>query len=53
MNQEYEDLVQVRNPKTGKYILIDRAKGVILEHKETKGPYKDVPIAKPKRWRNK
>ena len=39
------DLVQLRNPRSGKYVLIDRAEGSILSHKKSDGPYRFVPIA--------
>jgi len=38
------DLVQLRNPKTGLYVKIDRTIGAILSHKKSLGPYKGVPI---------
>ena len=40
-----QDLVQIRNPKTNRYIKIDKAKGVILSSKSTTGPYKNIRIA--------
>jgi hypothetical protein len=43
-------LKQIQNPKTKKYILIDREKGVIVEHREIDGPYPDIEIiTKPKK----
>ncbi len=39
------DLVQLRNPRTGRYVKIDRAEGRILSHKKSAGPYQNVPIA--------
>ncbi len=43
------DYVQVLNPKTERYIKIDRAVGVVVSSKPTRGPYKNVPIvSKPK-----
>lgn len=39
------DIVQVRNPKSDRYVKIDRDAGKILSHKKTPGPYKNVPIA--------
>jgi hypothetical protein len=42
-------IVQVRNPKTGHYVKIDRLKGKITGHKSTPGPYKNIPIAKKKK----
>ncbi|NOZ57551.1 MAG: hypothetical protein GXO73_12275 [Calditrichaeota bacterium] len=44
-----KDIVQVRNPKTGRYVKIDRAKGRIIAHKKSEGPYKGIPIARSKR----
>jgi len=45
-----KDVVQVKNPKSGHYVKIDRAAGKIIAHKKSDGPYKDVPIArKPKK----
>jgi len=40
------DVVQVRNPKTGRYVKIDRASGKILGHKKSPGPYKNIPVAR-------
>lgn len=45
------DVVQVKNPKTGRYVKIDRSKGRIVSHKKTKGPYKGIPVARKKRKR--
>lgn len=43
------DIVQVKNPKTDRYVKIDRTVGRIISHKPTQGPYKGVPVArKPK-----
>ena len=41
-------LVQIKNPKTEKYTKIDTEKGIILAHKKTKGPYKNIKIVKRK-----
>lgn len=41
-----KDIVQVKNPKSGHYVKIDRGAGKIIDHKKSKGPYKDVPIAR-------
>lgn len=38
------NVVQFRSPKTGRYIKIDTVKDVIISHKKTNGPYKNVPI---------
>ena len=42
---ERRDMVQVKNPKTNRYIKIDRAAAAIVAHKRSEGPYKGVPIA--------
>lgn len=39
-------IVQVLNPRTDRYIKIDREKGAIVSEKKTKGPYKGIPIVK-------
>jgi hypothetical protein len=41
-----KDIVQVRNPKTDRYVKINRTEGKIMSHKKSKGPYKNVPIAR-------
>lgn len=40
------DIVQVRNPKTGHYVKIDRSIGQIIDHKKSDGAYKGVPIVR-------
>ena len=42
------DLVQARNPHSGKYVLIDRGTGVVLKTKRTAGPYAKVRIIEAK-----
>jgi len=39
-------VVQVKNPRTGKYVKIDRSKGRIVSSKKSAGPYKGVPVAR-------
>ena len=39
-------IVQVKNPKTGRYVKIDREKGRIVSHKKSDGRYKNVPVAR-------
>lgn len=39
-------LTQVRNPRSGRYVLIDKTTGTIISHKKSTGAYKGVPIAK-------
>jgi len=41
-----KDVVQVKNPKSGHYVKIDRSAGKIVSHKQSAGPYKHVPIAR-------
>ena len=41
--------VQVKNPKTGKYVKIDRLKGNIISHKKSEGPYKGIRIVGKKK----
>jgi len=44
-----KDIVQVKNPRTGKYVKIDRSAGKIVSNKKSKGPYKGVPVARKKK----
>ena len=37
-------IVQMRDPKTGRYIKVDRATGKVLRRKQTDGPYERIPI---------
>ena len=48
MSTTRRDVVQVKNPRTSRYVKIDRAKGRILSHKKTIGPYQGVPVARKK-----
>jgi len=41
-----QKIVQVKNPKTGKYVKIDREKGRIVAHKKSEGPFKNVAVAR-------
>jgi len=41
--------VQIKNPKSNRYIKIDCTKGIILSHKKSLKPYKGVPIARRKK----
>ena len=43
------DLVQTRNPRTDRYVMVDRDEGRIIGRKPSPGPYKNVPIARKKR----
>ncbi|MFL6259406.1 MAG: hypothetical protein ACJ76Y_06825 [Thermoanaerobaculia bacterium] len=49
MSGKKKDVVQIKNPKSGHYVKIDRAAGMILDHKKSEGPYKGVPIARKKK----
>lgn len=46
---ERRDIVQVKNPRTGHYVKIDRAEGRILAHKKSEGPYKGLPVARKRK----
>jgi hypothetical protein len=42
-------IVQAKNPRTNKYVKIDRSRGKIVSHKKSAGPYKGVPVARKKK----
>jgi hypothetical protein len=44
-----KDVVQVKNPRTNKYVKIDRSEGRIVASKKSDGPYKNVPIARKRK----
>jgi hypothetical protein len=46
MSDKKRDVVQVKNPRTGHYVKIDRDEGRIIDHKKSQGPYKNVPVAR-------
>ena len=46
MATKKHDVVQTKNPVSGKYVKIDRDAGRIISHKKTGGPYKGVPISR-------
>ena len=46
MPSRKRDVIQTKNPKSERYVKIDRSAGKILAHKKSPGPYKDVPIAR-------
>ena len=48
-----KDIIQVKNPKSGHYVKIDRTEGKIVGHKKSEGPYKGVPIARKPSGENK
>lgn len=45
-----KDIIQLKNPKSGLYVKIDRNEGKIVSHKKTKGPYKNIPIIKNSKY---
>lgn len=47
------DIVQIKNPRTGHYVKIDRTVGKIMDQKKSEGPYKNVPIARKPSGGNK
>ena len=49
MAADKHDIVQVKNPKSGRYVKIDRTEGKILDHKKSEGSYKGIPIARKKK----
>jgi hypothetical protein len=48
-----KDIVQVKNPKTNKYVKIDRSAGKIVSHKKSDGPYKGIPVARKRKGTSK
>jgi hypothetical protein len=49
MATKKKDVVQIKNPKSGRYVKIDRAAGKIISHKKSGGKYKGVPVARKKK----
>ena len=45
-SQGKPDVVQVKNPRTGHYVKIDRSKGRILDTKKSEGKYARIPVAR-------
>lgn len=43
------DIVQVKNPRTGRYIKIDRDKGQIVAHKKSPGKYQNIPVTRKRK----
>jgi len=48
MAAKKSDVVQVKNPRTNRYVKIDRSLGKIMAHKKSTGPYKHIPVARKK-----
>lgn len=40
---------QTKNPRTGKYVKIDRDAGRIISVKKSEGPYKNVPVIRKRK----
>jgi hypothetical protein len=40
---------QTKNPRTDRYVKIDRDKGQIITTKKSPGPYKNVPVIRKKK----
>lgn len=49
MTTKKRDVVQAKNPRTNRYVKIDRSAGKIISHKKSTGPYKDIPVARKKK----
>ena len=43
------DIVQVRNPRSNRYVKVDRSLGKIISIKKSPKPYKGIPIARRKK----
>jgi hypothetical protein len=46
--KRFDNIVQLKNPRTERYVKVDRVHGRILSTKKTKGPYKNIQIIKRK-----
>lgn len=44
-----QEVVQVKNPRSGHYIKIDRTAGKIISHKKSSGPYKNIHVIRKKK----
>ena len=49
MAAKKRDVVQVKNPRTKRYVKIDRSAGKIIAHKKSPGRYKNVPVARKRK----
>lgn len=46
------EIVQLMNPRTKRYIVVDRVNGLIVKTKKTPGPYKNIQvIGNRKKWK--
>jgi hypothetical protein len=47
LNDDSEaDVVQIKNPRSGLYVKIDRLAGKVIAYKESEGPFEGIPIAR-------
>lgn len=44
--KELDEIVQLLNPRTKRYVKVDRVNAKILKTKKTKGPFKNIQIIK-------
>jgi hypothetical protein len=47
-----QNLVQLLNPKSNRWVLIDRDEGKIIKYSPTSKPYKHIPIINKKSYRS-
>jgi hypothetical protein len=45
-SSDKHDIVQLKNPKSKRYIKIDRTIGIIVSQKKSPGSYKNIPVAR-------
>ena len=45
-SRKERDLVQVKNPRSGRYVKIDRSAGRIVSQKKSPGPYKGIRVVR-------
>ena len=51
-SRKTRELVQVKNPRSGRYVKIDKSAGRIVSHKKSPGPYKGVRVVKARSKRS-
>ena len=39
-----KNIVQAKNPKSGRYVKLDLDKGMVIAHKKSDGAYKNIKI---------
>ena len=49
MPTKKKDVVHVKNPKTERYVKVDRSVGKIVGQKMSSEPYKGIPVARKKK----